>query len=197
MTIFDVPALKAANLARWQAMTVPVSFRPIITNVALRLINPGAKASYQTVETATKVPWFVTAVIHEREASQSWRANLAQGDPWDKVSVHVPKGCGPFGCWEDAAIDALKRRPPYVAVWNDWTPGGTLTILEEYNGLGYAMRGYPSPYIWASTDQYIRGKFVSDHHFDPDAIDHQLGCAALIKQMMGIDPSIKFAETIA
>jgi hypothetical protein len=26
----------------------------------------------------------------------------------------------------------------------DWTPGGVLTLWEEYNGLGYAARGVPS-----------------------------------------------------
>ena len=27
----------------------------------------------------------------------------------------------------------------------DWSPGGTMTLLEQYNGLGYASRVYPSP----------------------------------------------------
>lgn len=29
-----------------------------------------------------------------------------------------------------------------------------LAKLEQYNGLGYAARGRPSPYIWSGTDQY-------------------------------------------
>ena len=32
------------------------------------------------VSSKTHVPWGIIAVIHEREASQSWKANLAQGD---------------------------------------------------------------------------------------------------------------------
>jgi lysozyme family protein len=64
------------------------------------------KARYVAVSDKTGVPWFVIAVIHEREASQSWRANLAQGDPWNRVSVHVPKGRGPFKSWEDAIVAA-------------------------------------------------------------------------------------------
>jgi lysozyme family protein len=192
--MISIPALKAANLARWNNATVLVHFAPVIDPVAHRLI--AAKARYETVEAATTVPWAIVAVIHEREASQSWRANLAQGDPWDKVSAHVPKGCGPFKCWEDAAIDALKRRPPYATAWTDWTAGGALTLLEEYNGLGYAMRGAPSPYLWAATDQYHSGKYIADGHYDPHAIDHQLGCAALIRRMMAIGPSIKFNEGV-
>jgi len=182
--------LKAANLARWQEMHILPAFIPVLATVAHRLV--AAKARYQTVETATKVPWFVIAVIHERESSQSWRANLAQGDPWDEKSVHVPSGRGPFKSWEDAAIDALVRCPPYLQIETDWSAGAALTHLEAYNGLGYAHRFLPSPYIWASTDQYRSGKYIADGHFDPDAIDHQLGCAALLRSMMALDASIAF-----
>jgi len=120
------------------------------------------------------------------------KASIAQGDPWNKVSIHVPKGRGPFASWKDAAIDALVNCAPKAASWPDWKIGGALTLLEEYNGLGYAARGLPSPYIWASTDQYKKGKFVSDGHFDPNVVDSQLGCAALLNRMMSMDASITF-----
>jgi lysozyme family protein len=80
-------------------------------------------------------PWFVIAVIHQRESSQDWGSSLAQGDAWDKVSVHVPAGRGPFKSWEEAAIDALVHCPPHAARNDDWSTGGALTKLEEYNGL--------------------------------------------------------------
>ncbi len=141
------------------------------------------------------MPWFIIAVIHEREASQSWAANLAQGDPWNAVSVHVPKGQGPFASWEAAAVNALERCAPYAAHWADWSIGGALTLLEEYNGLGYAQRGVPSPYVWAGTDQYRSGKYIADGHYDPNAIDHQLGCAALLSRMAAADKSIKLGAS--
>ncbi len=56
-------------------------------------------------------------------------------------------------------------------------------MLEQYNGLGYASKGLPSPYIWAGTDQYTKGKYVADHVYDPNAVDQQLGCAGLLKFM--------------
>ena len=65
-------------------------------------------------------------------------------------------------------------------------------MLEEYNGLGYASRGKPSPYIWSGTDQYQAGKYVRDGVYDPDAVDSQLGCAGLLKAMMALDPTITF-----
>jgi lysozyme family protein len=188
----NIPALKASNAARWKAMHTIASLGPTLDAVAHRLIAPTAKAQYQAVSTATKVPWFVIAVIHEREASQSWLAGLAQGDPWNKVSIHVPRGIGPFPSWEAAAEYALEKSPPFAARWTDWTIGGLLTLLEEYNGLGYAAHGVPSPYVWASTDQYRSGKYIADGHYDPNAIDHQLGCAALLSRMAMEDTSITF-----
>jgi lysozyme family protein len=50
--------------------------------------------------------------------------------------------------------------------------------------------GRPSPYIWASTDQYVEGKYIADGHYDPNAVDHQLGCAALLARMAIADRSI-------
>jgi lysozyme family protein len=184
----DLAKLTAANLARWKAASVTPSLIPTVDAVSHRLV--AAKARYQTVEAKTGVPWAVIAVIHERESSQSWTASLAQGDPWNRASIHVPKHRGPFKSWEAAAEDALVICPPHAAKWTDWTIGGALCLLEQYNGLGYAARGIPSPYVWASTDQYHRGKYIADGHFDPNAIDHQLGCAALLGRMTLIDTTI-------
>jgi lysozyme family protein len=184
----DLAVLKAANLRRWQTCIVNAALIQTIDAVAKRLLE--AKFRYVSVQNLTSVPWPIIAVIHQRESSQSWAASLAQGDPWNQVSIHVPKGRGPFGSWEDAAVDALENCPPHAAKWEDWSIGGSLCLLEQYNGLGYAVRGMPSPYIWASTNQYIRGKFIADGHFDPNAIDHQLGCAALLLRMTVEDPSV-------
>jgi lysozyme family protein len=192
--MINIAELKKANADRWRDMDVTAGLVPVIDKTSSRLVDPDAKARYVAVSEKTHVPWFVIAVIHEREASQSWHANLAQGDPWNKASIHVPKGRGPFKSWEDAAVDALANCAPYAAKWNDWTAGGALTLLEEYNGLGYAAKDRSSPYVWASTNQYVKGKFVADHHFDPNATDHQLGCAALLNRMAAIDSTIQFSD---
>ncbi len=188
----DIDALKQANAGRWQQAKVNQGLIQTLDAVAGRLVAPDAKSQYAAVSAATRVPWFIIAVIHERESSQSWKASLAQGDPWNKVSIHVPAGRGPFASWAEAAIDALEICPPRAAAWTDWSPGGALTLLEEYNGLGYAAKGRPSPYVWASTDQYVKGKYVADGHYDPNAVDHQLGCAALLMRMALLDGSVAF-----
>lgn len=186
----DLVALKAANERRWASARLTRNFSAI----ANHLISPDAKSRYQAVATKTGVPWPAIAVIHERECSQSWARSLAQGDPWNSVSVHVPAGRGPFKSWEDAALDALVHCAPYAARNTDWSIGGLLTKLEEYNGLGYAARRQPSPYIWSGTDQYKSGKYVRDGVYDPNAVDHQLGCAGLLVSMMEIDPSIQLEQ---
>ncbi len=181
----DVAALRIANGARWKAAKVTRNFSAI----AKSLVD--ARVRYKAVEAKTGVPWFVIAVIHERESSQNWGRSLAQGDPWNQVSTHVPAGRGPFTSWEAAAIDALVNCGPYLArkKWRD--AGEILTNLELYNGAGYANRGVPSPYDWAGTNQYVSGKYVADGVYDPSHVDTQPGCAGMILSMMVLDPSIK------
>jgi lysozyme family protein len=178
--------LAAANAIRWGRMKLTRDF-----SERAKAILAG-KARYQAVEARTKVPWWIIGVIHEREASLNWHTQLGQGDPLDRVSVHTPRGRGPFRTWEAGAYDALVNTAPYASKWRDFTPGGALCLLEQYNGTGYAARGEPSPYVFSGTNQYVRGKYVRDGVYDPHAVDHQLGCAGLIKTMMEFDPSIKF-----
>lgn len=184
----DLVALKAANASRWLKAKLTRNF----SGVATRLVASAAKARYQAVSARTGVPWFFIAVAHEREASQNWNTQLGQGDPLGSVSIHVPKGRGPFKTWEDGAYDALVNCAPFAARNKDWSIGGTLTMLEQYNGLGYASKGRPSPYIWSGTDQYVSGKYIRDGVYDPNTVDQQLGCAGLLLAMISLDPSISF-----
>ena len=185
----DLAKLKVAEAARWVVCKVDPQLFHYIDGICRRLVD--AKPRYVNVSIQTDVPWPVIAVIHERESSQSWAASLAQGDPWNHISTHVPRGRGPFKSWEDAAVDALKACPPHAASWEDWSIGGALVLLEEYNGLGYARMGRVSPYLWAATNQYVRGKYVADGHYDPNAVDHQIGCAALLQRMTLLDQTIE------
>jgi lysozyme family protein len=182
----DIVALKATNAHRWANAKLTRNF----STVAARLV--AGKTRYQAVSAKTGVPWEFIAVTHEREASQNWNTQLGQGDPLNRVSVHVPAGRGPFRTWEDGAVDALVNCPPHAARNKDWSIGGLLTTLEEYNGLGYASRGVPSPYVWSGTNQYRSGKYVRDGVYDPSVVDQQLGCAGLLMAMATLDHSITF-----
>lgn len=139
------------------------------------------KAMYDAVQAKTVVPWYVTGALDYREEDFDHQAYLGNGDPLDRPTVHVPKGRGPFSDWQSGAIDSIHisgwDRLPSGAHWDVVT---ALMKCEAYNGLGYDRMGLRSPYVWAGTNMQQRGKYTSDGHFDPNAWDTQLGCAAIL-----------------
>ncbi len=205
----DIAAIISANENRWQAMHIRANRIAQFDATAKRLCDPAAKVRYQIIAQGVwgkPDRWWFVAVVHEREAGgpPHWDRQLGQGDPLDRISRHDPQGRGPFFNHPDdppgqdafyrAALDALIDCPPLAGKWLDWSIGGMLTLLEEYNGLGYAARGVPSAYVWSGSDQYTSGKFVADHVYRAGVIDVQEGCAPLLSRMMAIDPSIQFEE---
>jgi lysozyme family protein len=181
----DLAALKAVNEQRWANAKLTQERAAEFTKPAQKAVDN--KARYQAIEARTGVSWVFIAVSHYRESTQNFSRSLAQGDPWNKVSVHVPAGRGPFASFEDAAVDALVNCAPHAATNTDWSIGGMLTLLERYNGLSYALANRPSPYIWSGTNQYKIGKVVVDHGPIEEIVDKQLGCAGLIIKMMSLD----------
>lgn len=187
----NLAALTKANAARWAAMKADSARNADFVRVAAKLIT--YKPVFQRIEARTGVPWWVVAVIFQRESGGHFDAYLGNGQPLGSITTEIPRGRGPFRSWEAGCYDALIDCPPYASAWKDWMIGGTMTLLEQYNGLGYAGKLLPSPYIWSGTNQYQRGKYVRDGVFDPNVVDHQLGCAAIIAAMRAKDSSIKFA----
>lgn len=173
-----------SNLDRWNAAKFTRSTQ--IEKQAAKIRS--SKARYETVAAKTGVPWDVIAVIHYRESINNFAGVLHNGQKiigTGKKTTLVPKGRGPFSTWEQAAIDALMNCAPYVGKNRDWSLGNTLDLLERYNGLGYGNKGVPSPYLWAGTDQYVKGKYVADGKFDPNHVDQQLGVAAILIALRG------------
>lgn len=186
----DLVALRAANANRWAK--AKLTRGPEFAPVAKRLL--ASKARFQVLEGKTGVPWFIIAVIKERESGvdAAFLRNIANGQPWSQKTTIDPKGRGPFTSWETAGIDALVNCAPNAARNTDWTVGGALTLLERYNGTGYASKGLPSPYIWSGTDQYVKGKYIADGVYSASTVDAQLGCAGILMAMAQLDASIKF-----
>jgi len=192
----DLNALTRANADRWSK--AKLTRKTAAALIAARLYK--AKTRYKAVEKLTGVPWWFVACVHEREASQNWNTQLGQGDPLDRVSVHVPAGRGPFTTWEAGAVDALKNCQPYSARNKDWSIGGALAAFEAYNGLKYFVAGRPSPYVFSGTSIYDPptgpgGKVVVDHGPIENVVDKQMGCAAMLMALMAIDPTITFTGT--
>jgi lysozyme family protein len=207
----NIVAITAANARHWQVAKIVPNRLSEVNGVAKRLTAPAAKFRYQAISQAvwaTPDRWPVVAVIHEREAGGRWDRQLGQGDPLAHVSSHVPRGRGPFlnhpgdvpgnDAFHRGAVDALTNCPPYAARWKDWSIGGVLTMLELYNGTGYEDYHHEcSPYDWGATDQEEEGKYTGDGKYSADVWDTQIGCAAMLKEMVAIDPSITFLEAVA
>ena len=143
------------------------------------------KDKYVEVEHITKVPWYVIAAVHYRESSLNFRTHLHNGDPLTARTKHVPagrpiKGQPPF-LWVESAIDAIKLKSWHTCT--DWSIENTLNLVERYNGLGYKNKGLPSPYLWAWSNNYQKGKYVADGRFDPEFVDKQCGAAVIIKML--------------
>lgn len=201
----SIAALTQKNAARWAAMHVRPERVKELDAVAKRLCAPVAQARYQAISKAVWASpdrWQFVAVVHEREASQKFDRQLAQGDRLDQVSHNDPASRGPFfnhpadppgqDAFYRGALDALVDCPPHASKWMDWSIGGMLTLLEEYNGLGYAGMGVPSAYVWSGSDQYESGKYVADHVYRASAVDVQEGCAPLLQRMALLDTKIVF-----
>ena len=153
------------------------------------------KARYQAIEKRTGVPWHFIAPIHYRESDLDFTTQLAQGDPLGRVSTHVPRGQGPYygpDAWERAALIALEDTGATKV--KDWRLEKMIYHWEQYNGWGYYNHSVPSPYVWGGTTIQKPGKYVADGKWSPTAVDQQLGCAAILKSLMELDPTIKPAR---
>jgi lysozyme family protein len=132
------------------------------------------------------MPWLFIACVHHMECNLSFGKHLHNGDPLTARTVHVPKGrpvlsTPPFS-WQFSANDALKLKG--LDRWKDWSIEGWLYQLEGYNGYGYLLY-HPhvnSPYLWAGSNLYDKGKYVSDGKFDPNAVSQQLGIGCILKR---------------
>ncbi len=147
------------------------------------------RARYAAVaKTVGSVPWYMIGIIHSMECGSRFSCHLHNGDPLTARTRQEPKnrpaeGEPPF-TWEESAADALRLKR--LDTWSDWSIGGTLYQLERYNGFGYraANVGIPTPYLWAGSQHYSRGKYVRDHVFDPHSESTQIGAAVLLRRML-------------
>jgi len=131
------------------------------------------------------VPWAFVGIIHGLECSFDFTKHLHNGDPLSARTVQVPRnrpasGKPPF-TWLESALDALQLQK--LDQVSDWSVPHMLYLIEAYNGSGYRKRALPTPYLWGSSNNYEKGKFVADGHFDPDAVSKQCGAALILKAL--------------
>lgn len=153
------------------------------------------KARYTSVSTKASVPIAFIAAVHERESDANFNTYLGNGQPLHRRTTEVPRGRGPFKTWEAGAIDSLQ---PVIAqkIALPWSMERLCYEFERWNGWGYRLRHQvASPYLWASTNRQVVGKYISDGHWDHHAWDHQLGCAAIVLELFEVDPDFKAGIT--
>lgn len=175
---------------RWDAMEIKPERQDEFTRLAQFAIEH--KAQYVEIEEATGVPWWLVAALHRRESDADFGTYLGNGQRLSRVTTIVPEGRGPFPDFKSGAIDALKLDGLTSVI--DWRLEKVLWHAERFNGLGYAQRGMPSPYVWGGTNQQRAGKYVSDGKFSSTAWDEQPGCAPLIATIARLDPSVQFVR---
>jgi lysozyme family protein len=144
------------------------------------------KSRYETVGLPLNIPWHFIGIVHYMEGNCNFKTHLHNGDPLTAKTIHVPEG-RPVGgtapyTWEFSAQDALKLKN--LEKWPDWDIPGVLYKLEQYNGFGYRnlMQPIPSPYLWSFSNHYNKGKYVSDGHYDPNAVSAQCGAAVILRR---------------
>lgn len=145
-------------------------------------------ARYKEASIATGVPWPFIGALDLRESDCNPSRALGQGDPWNQVSVNVPRGKGPFKSWVDAAIYYIGYDHLTDNVMT-WDMPSVCWKGEKWNGLGPRNHGIFTGYLWAGTNHYTKGKYVSDGVWDPDHVDTQLGIVPVLYQMVMIDQS--------
>ena len=147
---------------------------------------------YAAVAQATQIPPELVAALHWRECSGDFNAYLHNGDPMTNAGgENIPTVNEPAGIlchsWTTAAIDAINREATAKAQSGieDWTSDLACMCIfaEYYNGEGYRERGVPDPYVLAGTSGYAAGKYVADGHYDPQAVDQQLGVLVMLKAL--------------
>lgn len=163
-----------------------------LTTIKKRILE--GKERYEGVATTlgNGIHWWFIGITHFMEAGvyypKHFNYHLHCGDPLTGRTTHVPKGrpkADPIAgkgkpyTWEESALDALMYMG-YDKV-KDWSIENCLVLFEKFNGLGYKKRGVPSPYLWSFTTEYLKGKYVLDGKYDPNAVSKQPGVAAIMK----------------
>lgn len=174
----------------WATMSISPEHAADVDAIARRLIK--YRPRYEAVEKTTGVPWPVIAALHNRESDADFTTQLAQGDPLNRVSHNEPDGRGPFDTWEEGALDALVTLKHLDKV-PDWTAARICYEVERYNGFGYRdfHPTVKSPYLWSFSNQYTKGKYVSDGRFDENTVDKQCGALPIIKRIMELRADVK------
>ena len=186
-------ALRPGIEADLAAMKILPSRERDFDAAADKLVRLYMRSAYGDVPQTTGIPLPWIAASFDREASSDFSRSPAQGDPWDRVSVRVPKGRGPFRSWSEAAKDAYHLNGLDRVGAANWTWALGYYYAELFNGFGYRdWHHMRSPYVIGGTNLQTRGKYTRDGRFDSSVMDQQLGVVPLMMRMVERCPALTF-----
>lgn len=195
MAITLTPAL-AAEYERLY-FTMRITRGSEIDRAARRII--AMRPLFMRVAARCGVPWEWAAAILYRESGLRTDKHYHNGDALTGRTWRIPKGRlpgkAPPYSFEESAYDALCVLKGLHRV-RDWSVARMCFEAERYNGFGYRRMGRVSPYVWAGSHHYTRGKYVADHKFDAGHVDRQLGVIPIIKRVRELSGDVGGAVSI-
>ncbi|MEJ2432211.1 MAG: peptidoglycan-binding protein [Pseudolabrys sp.] len=191
----DLDRIRGEYDQMWDTMAIRDSKLPEVRRMATAIAN--GRNRYESVASHFgSLPWYVVGTLHALECSCNFQEHLHNGDPLISRTVHVPKNRPPIwtpqSTWEESARDAIEieglGRP------RNWDLPEILYAFERYNGFGPRRRfGVATAYLWSFSNHYVRGKYIGDGVWDPDAVSKQAGAAVLLKYLVSsnviVEPS--------
>lgn len=192
---YDFRTLAPEYRELWNSTELTDRLRNASVATARKIV--AGRARYESVGSATGVPWWIVGIIHQMECSGRWDQHLHNGDSLKARTHRVPAGRpkappanGREYGWEESAIDAVTFDDLHKVP--EWSPERICHALESYNGFGY-RRHHPdvlSPYLWSGTNHYSRGKYTGDGVWSNSAVSGQPGAIAILFALMQIEPSV-------
>jgi lysozyme family protein len=183
----DFNVIRSEYLNLWNTMAVRPDKQAEMAAVAAKIAKGAERYQSVAAEFPNRLPWYVIGILHAMECECDFKTHLHNGDPLSARTVHVPKNrppvWDPAWKWEVSATDAINVDG--LDKVQEWSLPRILFILERYNGFGPRRRfGKATAYLWSYSNHYVRGKYVGDGQWDPEAGSKQAGAALLLKQLV-------------
>lgn len=141
---------------------------------------------YKAVEAKTGVNAGLIGALHTMESDRNFSKSFFNGDDGLRTRTYrsqpygQPKHITPPYTWQQVAIAALAY-DEITAVDPPDDYGQMCADAIKFNGYGYERHGIASPYGFAGTNLYKKGKFVADSRFSPNVVSNQIGACVILK----------------
>ena len=168
----------------WAACVINAGIQPQIDEAVKRIKSHSE--TYTEAVNNTRIPWYCVGIMDEMECSCNQSQHIHNGDPLTAKTVQVPAGRPAIG---EAPFTKLQSISDWITLkkwhqYHDWDVASILYRMELNNGFGYRRYRINTPYLWAGSNLYAAGKYVSDGSFSRSAISKQIGAALLLKQFI-------------